>query len=41
MSKYDIDEILKKKPLNREEIGQLKEKATSGNEQEEKNHETF
>lgn len=34
MSKYDIDEILKKKPLNREEIEQLKEKAASGSEQE-------
>lgn len=34
MSKYDIDEILKKKPLNHEEIEQLKEKAASGNEQE-------
>ena len=31
MAKYDVDEILKKKPLNHEEIEQLKEKAASGN----------
>lgn len=34
MAKYDVDEILKKKPLNREEIERLKENAASGNEQD-------